>query len=313
MVIKKIPIKDMNRGEWLNYRKKGIGGSDAGAILGMNPYKSAFDVYADKTNLFADDKDNEAMRQGRDLEDYVARRFEEKAGKRVRRENYIIHNSDYPFALANIDRVVIGEKAGLECKTTKCLNLKRYKNGDFPEEYYCQCVHYMMVTGFDKWYLAVLVFGSDFMIFEIERDEEEISALAEAEQTFWESNIKAKVPPAPNGNIATDNVINAIYLNDSGKETDLTLFDEELHKLLEIKKIISDYEAEKRSLEQKIKLYMKNSPEGYCGDYRVTWRQQSRSSFDVNALISDFVPEGTDLTDYYKTTKYRVFKVKEID
>ena len=312
-MLTKTNIKGMSHEEWLAARRGGIGGSDAGAILGLNPYKSAFDVYADKLGLSKPKADTEAMRQGRDLEDYVARRFEEQTGKRVRRENHIMHNSSYPFALANIDRAVIGEKAGLECKTTKCLNLKRYKNGEFPEEYYCQCVHYMMVTGFDKWYLAVLVFGSDFMVFEIERDEEEIAALAEAERTFWEKHVKARVPPAPDGSAGTDNVISAVYYDDSGGAVDLTLFDKELQELSKVKEIIGEYEKEKRRLEQTIKLYMKDSSEGSCGSYRVTWRKQSRSSYDTSALIRDFVPEGVDLTGYYRTTKYRVFKVKELD
>ena len=109
---------NMTHDEWLKIRKSSIGGSDAGAILGLSPYKSAFDVYADKVDISSDKPDNEAMRQGRDLEEYVAQRFTEQTGKRVRRENSIIHNSDYPYSLANIDMAVIGEKAGLECKTT---------------------------------------------------------------------------------------------------------------------------------------------------------------------------------------------------
>ena len=176
-MITKLSTLDMSHEEWLMQRRKGIGGSDAGALLGLNPYRGAYDVYADKIGMAPPVEDNEAMRQGRDLEAYVAERFEQETGKRVRRRNAIITNSEYPFALANIDREIVGEHAGLECKTTSVLNLTRYKNGEFPSEYYCQCMHYLMVTGWDKWYLAVLVYGTDFKIFEIERDEDEIAAL----------------------------------------------------------------------------------------------------------------------------------------
>lgn len=184
--INRISTLNMSREDWLRERKKGVGGSDAAAILGMNRYRSAYDVYADKIDIAPDMADNEAMRQGRDLEEYVAKRFSEATGKRVRRENSILLNPAYPFARANIDRAVVGEKAGLECKTTSVLNLKRYKNGDFPEEYYTQCMHYLMVTGYERWYLAVLVFGNDFKIFTIDRDEDEINALADAEEAFLE-------------------------------------------------------------------------------------------------------------------------------
>lgn len=70
---KLISTKGMERSEWLDYRKKGIGGSDAGAICGLNPYRTAIQVYLDKTSDGTEDIDNEAMRQGRDFEEYVAK------------------------------------------------------------------------------------------------------------------------------------------------------------------------------------------------------------------------------------------------
>ena len=71
----KTPIKGLSREEWLKMRKTGIGGSDAGAICGLNPYTSAMTVFHDKTTEGVSEEDNEAMRQGRDLENYVAQRF----------------------------------------------------------------------------------------------------------------------------------------------------------------------------------------------------------------------------------------------
>lgn len=312
-MITKLSTLNMPHEQWLSERRKGIGGSDAGAIIGLNPYKTAFDVYADKLQLVPDKEDNEAMRQGRDLEEYVAKRFEEQTGKKVRRENHILYNSDYPFAFANVDRMVIGERAGLECKTTKCLNLKRYKNGEFPSEYYCQCMHYMMVTGLEKWYLAVLVFGAEFKVFELERDENEIKALAEAERIFWNEHVKKKIPPSPDGSESTDKVISAMYKNTNDDVIDLTPFEKQLKKLSEVKELIASYETQKRQIEQEIKLYMKEAEHAHCNGYDVSWRAQERSGFDVQGIIHNFVPEGTDLTEYYKSTKYRVFKVKEIE
>ena len=155
----KISTVGMPHDEWLKHRRKSIGGSDASAILGMNTYCSPYTVWADKLGKLPPKEDNEAMRLGRDLEDYVAKRFTEETGKKVRRENNIIINPDYPYAHANVDRMVVGEDAGLECKTTSAMNLKRFKNGEYPENYYCQAVHYLMVTGAKRWYLAVLILG----------------------------------------------------------------------------------------------------------------------------------------------------------
>ena len=80
--VERIPTTGMTHEEWLKERKNGIGGSDAGAICGLNPYRSPLAVYQDKTSTETDDTDSESMRQGRDFEDYVARRFMEETGKK---------------------------------------------------------------------------------------------------------------------------------------------------------------------------------------------------------------------------------------
>lgn len=199
----RVPTAKMERSEWLERRKGSIGGSDASAIIGLNAYSSPFSVWADKTGRLPDKPDNEAMRQGRDLEDYVAQRWCEVTGKRVRRERSMLYHPQYPFAHADIDRWVIGENAGLECKTTSIMNLKKFKNGEFPPTYYVQCVHYMAVTGADRWYLGVLVLNQGFYEFVIERDEDEIATLMEQEAAFWEL-VKAETPPGADGADQTD-------------------------------------------------------------------------------------------------------------
>ncbi|MDU6306399.1 MAG: YqaJ viral recombinase family protein [Clostridium sp.] len=134
-----------------------MGGSDAAAIVGMNHYVTPYALWADKIGRLPDQADNEAMRQGRDLEQYVADRFTEVIGNRVRQHTAMFHNPDYPFAHANIDRAVIGERAGLEYKTTSVMNLKKFRSGEYPENYYVRCVHYLAVTSWDRLYLAVLI------------------------------------------------------------------------------------------------------------------------------------------------------------
>ena len=129
----KISTANMSRQEWLDLRRQSIGGSDAVAIIGLNPWSTPYAVWADKIGKLPEQEDNEAMRQGRDLEDYVAKRWCEATGKKVRMNNAILKNSRYPWAHANIDRDVIGENAGLECKTTSIMNLKKFKNGEYPE------------------------------------------------------------------------------------------------------------------------------------------------------------------------------------
>ena len=110
-----------SRENWKKDRLKGIGGSDAAIALGMSPWKSQYTLWCEKTGRINNDADNEAMRLGRDLEDYVAKRFSEETGKKVRKSTFSFQSKEHPFMLANVDRLIVGENAGLECKTTSAL------------------------------------------------------------------------------------------------------------------------------------------------------------------------------------------------
>ena len=206
----RLSTRSMSRADWLAQRRKSIGGSDAAGIIGLSQYATPYTVWADKTGRLPDQEDNEAMRQGRDLEEYVAVRWMEATGKTVRKSNALIYNSFYPFAHADIDRTVVGENAGLECKTTSTLNLRQFKGVEFPEKYYAQCVHYLAVTGAARWYLAVLVYGRGFFTFTLERDQAEIDSLMGAERDFWKL-VEQNTPPALDGLEPTGNALQRIY------------------------------------------------------------------------------------------------------
>lgn len=309
MSITGISTLGMTRDEWLAERRNGIGGSDAGAVVGLNKYRNAFDVYADKLGITEPVPDNEAMRQGRDLEEYVAQRFCEETGKKVRRRNAMIINTDYPFARANVDRMIVGENAGLECKTANVLSLQRYKNGEYPSEYYCQCMHYMAVTGAERWYLAVLVFGTEFKIFTIDRDEEEIQALMQAEKLFWENNVLAKEPPPPQGTERNDENISSMFpQGEANKEIQLFGFDEQLKRYIEVKALIKKLETEKKEIEQNIKLEMGDAVKAHTDRCKISWGNYHKNTVDVSAISEEY---DIDLDEYTKTTNYRKFSVTE--
>ena len=129
---------NLSKEDWLRYRKCGITGTDAGAILGVNPYRSAFQVYHDKISDSIEDIDNEAMRQGRDLEEYVAQRFTEATGLKVRRANAIYQSETHPLLLADFDRLIVGQKAGLECKTVSPFSADKWADDKIPAYYMAQ-------------------------------------------------------------------------------------------------------------------------------------------------------------------------------
>ena len=304
----KIPTANMSHDEWLEHRQKSIGGSDASTIIGLNPWSSPYTVWADKLGKIPPKEDNEAMRQGRDLEAYVAERFCEKMGKKVRRENYILINPQYPFAHANVDRLVIGEDAGLECKTTSALNLKNFKNGAFPDTYYVQCVHYMMVTGCKKWYLAVLVLNKEFMVFEIERDEEEIAALARSEEEFWKL-VEEKTPPPTDGTESTGKTISILYPESNDECANLIGYEADLKAYMTYTSLIKDVERQRDEVANRIKAFLGESGRGESNDFRVSFATTSKSTFDSKRFAAE--NPSIDLTKYYKNTSYRTFKVTQ--
>ena len=305
----KIPTKDMSHEEWLEHRRKRIGGSDAASIIGMNSYSSPYTVWADKLGKLPPKEDNEAMRIGRDLEDYVAKRFTEETGKKVRRENNILINPDIPFAHANVDRMIVGEDAGFEAKTTSILNLKKFKNGEYPENYYVQCVHYLMVTGCKKWYLGVLVLGVEFKRFEIERDEAEIEALRKSEEEFWEY-VKAGEAPMADGSDSTSETLKTIYPESNGETVSLMAYENDLQQYMTLSSLLDDVKKQKEEVANRIKAFMQEASKGESTKYKVTWPSSIRSTFDHKRFAED--NPGIDLTDYYKSTSTRTFKVTEI-
>ena len=266
--------KNLPYEEWLKYRKRGIGGSDAGAICGVNPYISAASVYTDKTSEEIRFQDNEAMKQGRDLEAYVAQRFTEATGYKVRKANKLYQHDEYPFMIADVDRTISGQNAGLECKTASAYSCDKWKSIDtVPEHYIIQVYHYMAVMGWDYMYLACVVLGKDFVYFRIDRDEELIRHLISIEKHFWEEYVMKKQLPPPDGSKDYDSLIGGGYF-DFKKDSRIPLIgmDQVLHRRSDINQLISKLETEKREIDQKLKLYMKGHEVAENENYRITWK-----------------------------------------
>ena len=325
MAIKKISTKNMSREDWLKERKKGIGGSDVACVLGLNKYKSAFALYNEKKSEEIEDFDNEAMRIGRDLEEYVASRFTELSGIKVRHENAILINEEFPFIRANVDRLCVGVKAGLECKTASTWNAKNFGKGEFPVNYYAQCVAYMAVTGLPDWYLAVLVMGKEFKVYKLTRDkdcdcpewcecavyvgDDEIESLVSACREFWCEHIEKNVPPAV-FNSNDDEAISSACNPDSGQEIDMTGYLDKLAELTNIKGQIDELTAQKKQLEGEIKMFMGDCGKGYADGYKVSFTKQSRTTYDVKRFIED--NPDIDLEPYKKVSESTRLTIKTI-
>lgn len=307
--IKQVSTKGMSREDWLAQRRKTIGGSDAAAIVGLSRYSTPYTIFMDKTGRLPDKPDTEAMRLGRDLEDYVAKRWQEATGKKVRRLQAMLYNPVYPFAHADVDRMVIGEDAGLECKTTSTLDVKQFNGVEFPEKYYAQCVHYLAVTGLKRWYLAVLVFGRGFFEFTLERDQLEIDALMAAEAEFWTENVAKDNPPPPDGSQATTDALQVIYAESQDEERDLFGRETMLDEYMQLKRQKRAIEDRMGEIENSLKEDLQEAERGRCGFYTISWKSQQRSTFQPKAFAQAY--PNIDLTPFYKTSSTRPFKVME--
>lgn len=303
-----VNLNEITHEEWLMYRKKGITGTDAGAIVGMNPYISSFHVYQNKTTDELDLKDNEAMRQGRDLEEYVAQRFAEETGKKVRRAQAIFYNEKHPFMLADFDRLIDGERAGLECKTVSPYSSDKWKDGKIPLHYQMQCQHYLAVSGYDCWYIAALIFGQEFIIHRIERDEELINSLITIEKRFWKENVLARVMPDPDGSEAYSDVIASMYRNCKAEKTiELYGMKPQLDRRNEIEELINKLEKEKNEIDQMIKLKMQDAAYAKTDGYRISWVSSQSHRIDTKKLKEE-VPDV--YSKYSKINTSRRFMIK---
>ena len=311
MAKKIVNVSTISRDEWLAWRRTGIGGSDAAAVIGLNPFRSRIEVYADKMGMMPEKEDTESMRLGRDLEDYVAQRFCEATGKKVRRNNFMWCHDEHRCMIADVDREIIGENAGLECKTTQAWGGKVIMKGEIPLTYYVQCMHYMAVMGYDRVYLAVLIFGKGFFHFTIERDEDEIAALVASEAAFWRDHVQAGISPDPDGSQSAEQAVDAIWGN-RAQEDELLMFDfsDDMRELCDLADAEKEIKRRKDAIKQRLQAALGEHMVGSSDRYVITWRPQERSSIDSRRLYR----ERPDIyREYLTTSSTRIFKIKEIE
>ena len=205
--------------EWLAYRRKGIGGSDVAALLGISPWRTARDLYYDKLNIAAVEDNEEnwvALEMGHLLEPLVAKIFQHRTGYKIYQVKKMFQHPKYPWMLADVDYFVElpdGTTAILEIKTTN-YNAKDHwwLNGEetVPVYYETQGRHYMAVMNVDRCFFCCLYGNNEeeTIIREIRRDEAYEDEMIFLEQHFWENYVLAKTPPpyTEEGNLVIESV-----------------------------------------------------------------------------------------------------------
>ncbi len=252
---------------------------------------------------------NEAIRIGHDLEQYVADRFSEATGLKVRRSNYMYRSTEHPFMIADVDRLVVKEDAGLECKTVSAYNSDKWANGKTPLHYVMQCYHYMAVTGKRIWYIAAVILGKEFVYRKLEWDDKAISVLINAEEQFWNNYILTGIMPPPDGSDTCDKII-AEYFKKAKKSSSIELigFDDKLNRREDILSQISKLQEEQKQIEQEIKLYMRDNEYAYSNDFNISWCNMNSVRLDTKRIKAE---QPGIYSKYAKASHCRRFEVKE--
>lgn len=306
-----VETTNLSKEQWLQYRKQGLGGSDIASLLGLSKWKSALELWLEKTGQ-ADEfsVENEAMYWGNVLEPVIRTQFSELTGKPVVEVPAILQHLDYPFMIANIDGLTKDDAdnpAILEIKTVS--EGKRHEwEHQVPVYYQTQVQHYLAVTGLSKAYVAVLIGGNSFEIYEIEADVELQAMLIQVEQHFW-YQVEQRIRPAVDGSTAAKNFLEQQYVG--GKTEEIVLPESEAMEYID--QYLQACEEEELAKQKKqeasnqLKELMGDYEKATCYGHTITWKSISSERFDTKAL-KEAQPELYQ--QYVKTSKTRRFTLK---
>lgn len=305
---------------WLAARTHGIGGSDIGAICGVSPFTSARQIYLKKTGQYQEDLSaNEAaiqrMHFGHLLEPIVADEYSRQTGAHLREIDATFAHKDFPWALANIDRLIVDENDNpigiLECKTTSEYMNEEWESGEILPSYIYQLQWYLWILGLEHGVIACLVGGNKFYYYDVYRDDDLIqNTLKPAGEYFWFHNIRDLQEPEMQ---QTDTELaNGLY-SDVKKNSEVTLdtdTDNELaDTVFQCKARIKELTSTMEEAQNRLKDRLKDNEIGYCRDYTIKWSPRVQRRVDTTLLKTEF-PDVYERV--LKVSSYRVMTVKGV-
>ena len=271
---------------WLEERRKGIGGSDAAAVLGLSRWKTPLQVYVEKLGIADDAEETEAMRMGTILEPIVAQLYQDETKRELRHPGpfTIRRSAANPFMTATLDREILGDPRGLGVLQIKTASF--YKAEEWADEppvmYQVQLQHEIAVADAAWGSLAVLIGGQKFLWMDLERNDRFIWVMIEREAEFWR-RVQAQDPPDPAATKTDRELLATLYPKDSGEVVALpgeaSAWDaQRLEAIDELKK----WDAIKDAAENRIKAALGEASAGILPDgVQYTWTTSKRSAYSV--------------------------------
>jgi putative phage-type endonuclease len=278
----------LNNQDFTHNRTAFLGGSDIGAILGVSKYRSAMDVWLEKTGKKVDAKDSFALRFGSFAESFIADEYALLTGEHVVEHSQGLAHPQYSFCIGHIDRFVLenkelplinsdgdlNAKKLLECKTAN-----HYSQSDWgepgtdgiPLPYLCQCLWYLGITNLSEIDVAVLLGGLDLRIYTITRDIELESLMFEKAAFFWTEHVQKDIPPKPQS--ITD--CQALFQRASSGKT-LEASSEALELIRKLKALEAQAHTEKEQIDAIKQVLMETMADAevltYFGKPVITWK-----------------------------------------
>lgn len=304
---------------WLLARTRGVGGSDVGAICGVNPWSSALQIYFSKTGQYTEEPSEaskERMHFGHVLEPIVAQEFVQRnSGLICAEANCTFSSRAFPFLLANVDRFVLNESGDivgiLECKTAGAQLSAEWENGEIPISYFYQVQHYMFVTGVHKGWICCLVGGNKFFQYDIFFDEDlYTNTILPQLCTFWNDYVLAlKEPPTQS---ADNSLFDSLFNNVENEEP--LIFPDNFESIgqeyLEIKQRQKQDKKRLEELQAIIKGTLQDHITGYSPTYEFKWSPRTKTSIDSSYLKVHY-PDIYD--ECARVTHYRQMNVKGLN
>jgi putative phage-type endonuclease len=220
-----ISQNDAAREAWLRERRNGIGASEVGTILGLNPYESPFELYLRKRDDIPSKDESLAMWLGHQMEPIIAKRYEMVTKRHLHDpgEYAIQPHPDYPWLRATLDRTTTyddGSHGAVELKAPGADYLDEWSECDAPLMYQAQLQIQMACTGFDRGEIAAMIGNQHFYIIPFERNDEFMDAIIPVLHEFWE-RVQAGDPPPVDGSESTTRALRLLHPLDNGKTVQL--------------------------------------------------------------------------------------------
>lgn len=307
-----IDTNNLSYEQWLEYRKTGIGGSDASVVCGVNKYRSPVELWLEKTDQLPYQEAGEAAYWGTQLEPVVRSEFTKRTGIEVKLVKQLLQSEEHPFMQANLDGICEHPDYGtciFEAKTASAYKSNEWENS-IPAEYMLQIQHYMSVTGYKGTFIAVLIGGNTFKWKYIERDDEIIEMLIHLEADFWE-HIVNKTPPPLDGSEASEKFLSDRY-PESIPQSRIILPPEADVLIKEYDKetaILNEAAERRQRAETLLKEMLGDNESGTSENRIISWKSIFQERFDSKSLRA----EHPDLyKKYVNRISYRKFSIKAV-